>query len=212
MPLLNHKYIEDGGEIGVWRTEEEVEYFLAHLSLFESEETYLDALSAPRKIEWLSSRHLLHKMSGRILRGEVCKDDFGKPFLKDSAYHISISHSRDLVAVIASPTLVGIDIQYYVPRILRIGPRFISEKEIKFIPDKKNIIYHHIIWGAKECLFKAYGKGTVDFRKDLYVHDIAPSIEGYHAIGQIKKQDYQKSFRLNIEVFQEYILVYAIEI
>ena len=212
MPLILLDNHSNECELGIWRITEEPEYFSSKLDLFEEEKEELLLLSNRKKIEWLSSRFLLHSMSGRSLRGRIIKDRYGKPFIDNSDHHISISHSRDLAAVIASKRVVGIDIQYIVPKILRIGERFISQKEISTIPKGEEILYHHIFWGGKECLFKAYGKGNVDFRKDLEIKDIEKKEGEYQAIGIINKQDFKRNYRLYINDCKDYILVYAVEI
>ena len=87
------------------------------LELFPKELELIETIKGHRKLEWLASRWLLHLMSGRQIRGACLKDEFGKPYLVNSFYDISISHSRELVSVLAAPQAVGIDIQKIVGKI-----------------------------------------------------------------------------------------------
>ena len=115
LPLQLHKGIEPQGELGIWKIAESEEYFLDLLDLTPIEKVQVSRIKGRRRLEWLASRWLIHKMSGRHVRGAVLKDEFGKPHLINSKWKISISHSDHKAAVIASPYLVGIDIQKIVP-------------------------------------------------------------------------------------------------
>jgi len=120
MPLLLHQDIAERGEIGLWEINEDLDFFQDHMQLYPAEEKEIESLSDRKKIEWLASRFLLHIMSGRSIRGACLKDEYGKPYLSGSRFHISMSHSRNMAAVIASPTRLGIDIQNHVEKIARI--------------------------------------------------------------------------------------------
>lgn len=51
-----------------------------------------------------------------------------------------------------------------MPKIIAIGPRFINENELKYIPQNNKLYYFHVIWGAKEAMYKCHGK-RVGFQK-----------------------------------------------
>ncbi|NJN77515.1 MAG: 4'-phosphopantetheinyl transferase superfamily protein, partial [Saprospiraceae bacterium] len=108
-----------------------------------------------RKTEWLAARYLLQELLGKNV---FCySDEFGKPILKNSDKHLSISHSRGLVTVIVSDFSIGIDIQVIVSKIQRIAYKFMREEENESLDVKKHLEHLHIYWGAKEALYKAYG-------------------------------------------------------
>ncbi|MFT5383434.1 MAG: 4'-phosphopantetheinyl transferase, partial [Saprospiraceae bacterium] len=114
MPLIFHRNLRSTGELGLWKIEEEEDFFMDKLTLLPLELDLINATKGHRKLEWLASRWLLHQMSGRDIRGACLKNEFGKPYLENSFFEISISHSRELVSVIAAPQAVGIDIQKLV--------------------------------------------------------------------------------------------------
>ncbi|MFT4532964.1 MAG: 4'-phosphopantetheinyl transferase [Saprospiraceae bacterium] len=198
-------------ELSIWRVTEPESYFESKLDIHGPEEEIIEKLSARKKLEWLASRYLLHLMSGRALRGEFDKDEHGKPHLKDSDYHVSISHSNNHISVIASPHLVGIDIQKYVRNISRIRSKFVTEVEEKFIDESDPTRMLHIIWGAKESLYKAYGKRGLGFKKHIHVHSISGTNKQGAFKGKVLKGSYEKEFDLFYHFFDEYILVYAKE-
>lgn len=198
-------------ELSIWKVTEQESYFESKLEIHEPEVEIIKKLSKRKKLEWLSSRYLLHLMSGRELRGEFVKDEHGKPHLNDSTYHVSISHSNNHISVIASKHLVGIDIQTYVSKITRIRHKFVSEAEEKFIDDSDPNRALHIIWGAKESLYKAYGKRGLGFISHIHIWALDSSKKTGTFKGRIKKDAYEKEFDLFYHLFDEYILVYAKE-
>ena len=171
MPLLIHNEIEFGAEVGVWKIEESEDFFRDKLPLIQIEIEQLDRIKGRRRTEWLAVRYLLHQMSGREIRGACLKDSFGKPYLEGSVYQISMSHTQGLAAIIAGPKPVGIDIQKKVSKIDRIAPKFVNEQEIILFDDLSTEILH-VLWGAKECLYKAYGRKRLDFRKHIHIQPI----------------------------------------
>jgi len=211
MPLSFKFECDEDIELAIWRTIEDSFYFSNKLSIHNSEKLIIENLSSRKLIEWLSSRYLLHLMTGRSFRGKFTKDIHGKPHLEDSDYHISISHSRDLAAVIASKQLVGIDIQYYVSKIHRIKHKFTTDKELKNIPEEKTLQALHVIWGAKESLYKAYGKRALDFKENILVSRLDLSLNEGRFLGQVIKDDYQKDFDLKFKLFEKFAIVYAKE-
>ncbi len=211
MPLSFKIDCDKDIELAIWNTVEESDYFSKKLKICDTEKSILSSLSKRKLNEWLCSRYLLHLMSGRVRRGKFTKDIYGKPHLEDSDYHISISHSKDLVAVVASRFLVGIDIQYFVSKIHRIRHKFINEVELVNIPEDKTIEALHIIWGAKESLYKAYGKKALDFKQNILISDFKLDSNEGEFCGHIVKDDYQKDFKLAFNLFEKFTIVYAKE-
>jgi len=211
MPII--KKIEDdlSIELAIWENVESDAYFLSKIEIHESEKSIIRDLKNRKRSEWLSSRYLLHIMSGRAERGHFIKDVHGKPHLQDSDYHVSISHSKNFVAVIASESLVGIDIQTYVKKITRIRHKFVTEIESEMFDEAQEIKALHIIWGAKESLYKAYGLRGLDFKKHIFIHDLSVDGDSGKFKGTIEKENYRKDFDLWFHNYNQYVLVYAKE-
>lgn len=202
------------GELGVWKCEESIEFFFRQMPLFEVEIEELKKLSSRKKIEWLSSRYLLHQMSGRDVRGACFKDEYGKPYLAGSRYLISMSHSRDLTAVIAGPRAVGVDIQYPVEKIGRIAHRFMNDAELNAV-NIGDVEMLHIVWGAKECVFKAYGRKSLDFRQHININvpnqNRLDLIKEINFEGVMNKNGHAIRFKFASKKINNAILVYAVE-
>lgn len=210
MPILLKKELSNGGEVGIWQITEPVDYFEERLILHDSEQAEINSLKARKRLEWLASRYLLHLMSGRAARGACLKDQHGKPYLADSDYHISMSHSGDRVAVIASPSSVGVDIQKIVSKIHRIAGKYLTPLEHNRIDQRHWIEVLHVLWGAKESLYKAYGRRGLDFRQHIMTTPVVYDREEMHCKGTVAIADYRATFDIFATHIDDYILVYAI--
>src|SRR5687767_6865546 len=105
--------------------------------------------------------------------------DTRKPFLPEEQYHFSISHCGDYAAAIVSrDKRVGIDIEIPVEKIGKIMHKFLSSKEhgeFNLIAGAEtgealeNFDEPTLLWSAKETVFKWYGSGGVDFRREIHL-------------------------------------------
>ena len=209
MPLTDYLIETEHARLGIWHINEKEEYFIRKMPLNDSDLAELETLKGRRRVEWLSGRYLVHVMTGWA--HEYKKDGFGKPFLKDSAYHISISHSKNFAAAIIAPQLVGIDIQYINPKLEAVASRVMNENKFKNLSEKKRLEHLHVYWGAKEALFKAYGKKELDFKKNIIVEPFHYQDTDGYSHGTVVKDDYSQRFDIFYKKIENYILVYAIE-
>ncbi len=196
---------------GVWQNVESDDFFLNNLKLYNLEQQEVAALKARKKSEWLCSRYLLDQVTDHRLSGACLKDTFGKPYIDGSQDFISISHTFDFTAVIVSRKVCGIDLQVMVPKILTIGPRYISDREMTFIPENNKLHYYHVIWGAKEAMYKCYGTKELDFKNQLVIHDFYYFHDGFYFNGEIIKGSFKTKYKLFCKQIDQMILVYATE-
>ena len=209
MPLTDYLIETEHARLGVWHITEDEQFFIRKLPLTDTEKTELSGLRGRRRLEWLSGRYLVHVMTGWAY--QYMKDSYGKPFLKESRYHISISHSQDYAVAIIAPTLVGIDIQYLTPKLEGVAWRVMNDEKLKRLNEEKRLEHLHVYWGAKEALFKAYGKKELDFKKNIVIEPFHyDNTEGY-SHGFVKKDDFELHFDIFYKKIEHYILVYAIE-
>lgn len=207
MPIHYVNAVSPHGVLAVWNITEPKAYFEEQLDLNEKEIAHVSQLSDRKALEWLSARYLLQMMAGKRSRIYVSKDEHGKPLIANSPYHISISHSQDMAACIASKSVVGIDIQVIVEKIARIAPKFCNEYETERIP-KESLLYYHLIWGAKECIYKAYGKRKVDFRQHMRIHDIPEDLTVGQCKGTLDMGNFHQEYHIEYKVLDEaYLLV-----
>lgn len=213
MPVLLHEPLEPLGEWGLWEITETENDLLATTPLFAPETAQYAAIKGKaRRREFLAARALLHYMSGRGRRGELVKDAGGKPHLKNSRFHVSISHTGGLAAAAAHPAPCGIDVQRIVPRIHRLAHKFVGPaEEVQLLADHA-LTQLHLIWSAKEAMYKAFGRRGLDFKKHLFVDFGGYDPTKNRATAALNKNDEATMlFDLHLRVFQAFVLVVAVE-
>lgn len=213
MPIFFHQHILPEGELGLWDIIEPPSYFLRRLKPQGDELVQLERLNGKsRRLEWMAVRWLLHKMSGRRKRSVCLKDEFGKPHLVDSHYEISFSHSKQLVAVIASPASCGVDIQNITPSVERIAHKFMRESEMNSLKKKTRLEHLHVYWGAKEALYKAYGRKELEFKKHIMIDPFVYNLKKGKCVGYVMKGDFAAKYALHYQKIGNHMLVYCLEI
>ena len=151
--------------------------------------------SQKRKLEILAVRALLEKMCGNV---KLCYNKFGAPIL-DNNKKISISHSKQLVAIIVSKSRSGIDTEIISKRILKIKDKFISKYD-NINESQEDLT---IAWSTKECIFKWNQKGNINFKDDILIKSIN------HSTKKIEVSFDKNLFILNFIKINNHILVYV---
>ena len=153
----------------VWEMTESIDKLKMELQLSDIESIEFNKLvSEKRKLEYLGVRVAFKVLFGKKV--VIQYDVDGKPFLTDNSFQLSVSHSKNLIAVIAHSTRpVGIDIECSTDKIQKLYKRFLSKTEQKELSDGKNINQLLLAWSAKETLFKIIGKEAVDFANQLRI-------------------------------------------
>ena len=210
MPLYHSDTIFDDAKYGIWDIEEDESYFLQFLNLDAKGQKRLDSLKGHRRLEWLSSRCTLQHLCDRPLF--FCIDKYGKPFIKHEQVHISLSHSHNRVAAVIAPHSCGIDIQKKVDKIARIKHKFVNADEAKWLQNHDELDGLHIIWGAKEAMYKAYGKRSLDFKEQIRLFDIETLEKEGFANGIVLKNDLVFEYKVHYQFVDDFVLVNVIQL
>jgi phosphopantetheinyl transferase len=168
-----------------------------------------DIVSPQKRLEWISGRILIQHLavSANIPFHGIRKDEFGKPFLKKSNHHISLSHSYPYVAAQIHPDRsVGIDIEQPKQKLLKIAPRILDAIELK--DAGTDIVKHCIYWCAKEALYKVYGKRGLLFTNHLHVKPFGLGESG-ELKGWIDANESQSFVDLCYIATKDYVLVHS---
>ena len=155
---------------------------------------------------FLSVRHLLKEVGYTDV--DLIYDEFGKPHLKDGK-HISITHSFTFSGIIVSDDIpVGIDIEKQREKILKIAHKFTPFEEYKTIANVDALISKlTIVWGAKESLYKIYGKKKLLFRDHIYIEDFKFANE--QTTGEIRYDGKTSNYTVHFLEFDGFTCVYA---
>lgn len=136
---------------GVWKMEESSDELLGMLEHKADYSSFLERVSAEkRRQERFASRVLLKELLGEEAR--VDYHSTGAPFLACVPLYISISHTKDYVAVILDKRPTGIDIEYRSDRILKIRSRFMNPEEEAGIDLEHEVEHLLIHWCSQRNL------------------------------------------------------------
>lgn len=202
------KIDESNYRLGIWKIDETIDELL---DILPDADKYKNEIaqftSNSRKLEWLSVRVLLLKLLGK--EKDIYYQPSGKPYLSDTTWHISISHTKGYVAVILSTGLPGIDIEYYSERVHKIASKFIGDNE-KLSEYSGSTTYSLLLhWSAKEVLFKCLDEENVDFKKHLWIEpfEIAPN-------GKFMAQEYRtpsrNTYSIEYMIFPDFVCTWSV--
>lgn len=202
MPITALKNTKRGSEIGIWTISESLADLEQQIVLLPDEhDSYQKLKTKARKKQWLTVRIILNKLEHKP-NDYIYYNDQGKPFLR-SGKAVSISHSGDYVALIVANYTVAIDIQTPKKNISEGSSIFMSETE-KETFDLSNINDLHLIWCAKEVLYKLYGTKNNSVFTDFLI--IRIDREKGEIYGKHKLKNCVKC--MNFEITNGYYLVY----
>ena len=201
--------------IAIWQITESMSKLLKDFELNKNEKSEFGKFkNKQRRLQWLVSRILINKLLNVTEKIVVVYDEYGKPHLLNSEYKISISHSRNYVAIILSKKYnIAIDIEIHESRIEKISKKFLNQSELKYLNSEYKIEQMYIIWCAKESLYKLYSIGGLDFRKNILVKPFKykdNQIKG-NITASIKKNNFNKNYSLYYERINDLMLVYALK-
>ena len=207
MALYKSLTVDKNTKVLIWKIEESFNELNANVFLSDKSQIRLDSMKSElHQRGFLSVRHLL-KEAG-YSDTDLIYDEFGKPHLKDGT-HISITHSFTFSGIIISEDVpVGIDIEKQRDKILKIAPKFTPFEEYKTIANVDALISKlTIVWGAKESLYKIYGKKKLLFLHHIYIEDFKFANE--KTSGEIRFDGEVSSYTIHFLEFEGFTCVYA---
>lgn len=208
MGIVSIKSISPVSKLGIWRMSEPWEDLLAMLALQPSERQTLDAISKEkRKQEWLACRALLKEMSGQTAL--IAYDAQRKPHLSGSAIEISMSHSGAYACVyLRRGQAVGVDIQQMKPSICKGAFYFLNDAELQWV-DLEDNLQMHLIWSAKESVFKYAGDAALDLKKHITIERFSRNQNGLFEV-TLQKADLIEPIQIQFDTFEDYVLTWTL--
>lgn len=192
----------------VYEINEDIAILQSQLSLSNIEIAELNIIPTDkRKREYLAVRIAFKKLLGEEIK--IIYNEDGKPLVADNSFHISISHSKRWIAVIAHPAnKVGIDIEYINEKVRNVYTRFLSLEEQSYLSAGRDLQQLQIAWSAKEALYKIIGKQALDFGNHLRIHPfVALNAGELKATHNPTNKFYQLTYLQN----SDYTLVYCVD-
>ncbi len=156
-------------KLGVWKIEEEADFFSSSISYQAS------ATHSTRNLQQLATRFLIQYLEPHFPIQNISLGEAGKPKLISNQFEFNLSHTVQMAAVVLSNKCpVGIDIEKITPRVLRIKNKFLHADEVQSLSglnEESLISTLTLYWSIKETVYKWWGKGGVDFAKDIIIED-----------------------------------------
>lgn len=210
-------------EIFIWRIDETVEEMLDMFppQIAESYKVELDKFKhSKRKLEFLCARHLL-----RMAVDEdhtVLYEKSGRPYLSTSSREMNISHTKDYVAIaMHKDKRVALDIETRGVKVERVMHKFLTDKETSMLSSDHEImlLQLHLLWCAKETLYKIMSHSDTEFNRHLHIESIGDSNsssydEKLDTCGVMNcyedRTDERRKYLLRYRIFPDFVLVYGI--
>ena len=204
MPLLE-KEVTATRAWGLWKIEE-TEVSLHQL--VESESIPGEITHPEKRLEFLAVRALVKNLLlewGLGFEG-LTKNQYGKPFIKNSSHHVSLSHSYPFVtAILDTEKNVGIDLEHSKAKLLNIVPRMLHATELT--DAESDITKLCVYWCAKEAMLKVYGKKDLIFAENLLVKPFILQEKG-NLVGRIIVKGSETTLSLHYQLFKDFAIVY----
>ena len=109
--------------------------------------------STIRQKEWLAVRVLLQQTPYKNIN--IIYNGNGKPYLADSSKYISISHTREYVAIAVSDQPIGVDVEIISRNAFAVAESFLKPREMECLYKEDNPTEEALfLWCVKEAAFK----------------------------------------------------------
>lgn len=172
-------------EVVIWHIEESEEYLRSLIPpfLMTLYESSLEKMkSQKRRNEWLGARALLHSVLN--IHSPICYKESGCPNVEGC--HISISHTGRYVALAFSKKHeIGVDIEQYGSKIMRVADRFIAPSES--LKSELTCNYALFLWTVKEAVYKMGNIGP-NLKDEIFVSPIILKDQG-RALAEVPKRE-----------------------
>ena len=204
MPVIEDIQLSSTTRIIIWEIKETIDFLKSELDLTDfSKKSLRKKKSEIHQKQFLAVRNILKLLS--IHDSDLSYDVDGKPFIKSS--YISISHSKEFVAVLVSDQKVGVDIESNSDKCFRIMQKFLgTENEFPIKMDRK---IAQLIWNMKESLFKMMDFKEIDFKENFIV--IPFSLYDNQTKIWFVKNEFIKDHYANYFINKNYSLAYIID-
>lgn len=210
MALVHYEEINPDACWGVWQIEESEQELLYLLNPTKSDDIHFESIQHDRiRLESIASRMVVKAISERMgneYQG-IFKNKNGKPFLYNSPFHISYSHTeRFAAAILHRERPCGIDMEHVQEKMLRVSTRFLSLQELE--NSEKDLEKICIYWCAKEAMYKLYNLKDAEFKGNLKITPFEKQDKGI-LDGLIHVGSFLSKTEVHYQIFGEVMVAYC---
>lgn len=126
-----------------------------------------------------------------------------EPFLSPEGFNISITHSFPFAAIAVSREKIGIDMEKFNEKILRIEHKFIYPNEAEFFSEEDRVGYLTVIWSVKESMYKIHHSNYFSLKQNYKVEPF--DLKNLRKIDcSVYDDDNCDRFSARVEFFEDY--------
>jgi phosphopantetheinyl transferase len=189
----------------LWKIDEDEAALAAEIAPYEVVPSEITNIIKRR--EFLAGRVLVKTLlqSWSLQFHGLRKDGYGKPYLKEHNFQVSLSHSYPYVAaVIDRSRPVGIDLEQPKEKLLRVAARVLHPAELS--DAGTDMVKHCLYWCAKETLVKIHGKKDLTLAENLRINPFLKEKQG-ELIGRIIEGISETTIPLQYHIFEKFVVV-----
>ena len=148
---------------------------------------------------------LVRKILKSVLPGHKILYNGREPYLEPRDFEISITHSFPFAALAISKNKVGIDIEPFNPKIIKIRHKFLNDEEADFIEERKETAYLTVIWSLKESLYKIHHSNYWSLKKHYEVKPFSLDFP-FNIVCRVHDEKFFDVYKARVEFFENYCL------
>ena len=199
MPFVKEIIAKKNIRILIWKIDETYTDLKALIQLTDDQERELERRKhISYKKQFLASRKLI-KMAELNELNSIFYESL--PFRKN--VYFSISHTINYAVVGIGFQRIGVDIEFYRPKVLNIKSKFINVKENYFMKSD-NIKLITRLWTCKEAIFKCIYENKLSLKKNIVVEKF--DIQSTFGQGEVYLNDKIIPINLHFSNFENHQL------
>lgn len=204
MPIVHQFEPLETGKQALWKIDETVSELESQLLLTPDQKTALQKRQAVSgKKGFLAVRAALVHLGNPL--SSLTTDALGAPVLPNK--YCSFSHTPDYAIALVDNVPIGVDIEYYRPKIKRIASKFTHVNEEVFMPKHYQVEWLTRLWTAKEALYKAMKKPGLSLHQEI---EVAPfSLADLSGTASVYTDGKTLDFHLHFRTFKDHQLTIA---
>ena len=204
MLLTNHFKVPNHCKLAVWKIEESEEDLNEKLNLtLKQHHALTERKTVNGRQGYLAVRSALVSLG--ISLKDLTSNEEGVPQLV--AGFCSLSHSDLYATAVYSKEQVGIDIEAYRPKILRIAKKFAHNNELTFLNELDQMKALTRLWTAKEAIYKALKKAGLSFSEQIEVMPF--DLNDNSGCAKVYLQEHFCTVQLQFSTFDQHELTIA---
>jgi len=200
MPQVYFDFNDNSERVAIWKISEnlnELEEFCREKFPIPVE---LNKWIVSRKLQWLSSRLLLNKLSPNT---EFLFSEEKGPILTNKKIFVSVSHTNFFsCAIVSEQNQVGIDIEEINDKAKKIAKKFFHTTEFLFLKQEDTIelSFYTLLWTIKEAIFKKYHNMHLIFSEQIILKSIKN--KDNYIIASVTLKTKETSFEISAKIYK----------